>query len=189
MNGRQPGSASCQHVEQYIYRYASPLGELTLASDGQCLTGLWIEGQRFFANALIHNSSVKQLPIFVQTCQWLDIYFGGQRPDFTPPLAPAGSLFRQKVWEILLSIPYGQVVTYGSIAKKLADGAKAMSAQAVGGAVGHNPISIIIPCHRVIGAHGNLVGYGGGISKKIQLLKFEHIDTSGFSVPKHGFTL
>lgn len=174
--------------QQYICTYPSPIGELTLASDGERLTWLCIQGQRFFVDISCHREA-ENLPIFVQTRRWLDIYFSGRCPDFTPPLAPAGSDFRQKVWNILLTIPYGQVVTYGSIAQKLAPSSagKAMSAQAVGGAVGHNPISIIIPCHRVMGAKGNLTGYGGGIAKKIQLLELEHVDTSAFFMPKHSF--
>ena len=123
--------------------------------------------------------------------QWLDIYFSEKEPDFLPPLHPIGSAFRQDVWEILLQIPYGQTATYGEIARRLAErrGVPRMSAQAVGGAVGHNEISIIIPCHRVVGTNGSLTGYAGGIDKKVKLLESEHADMSGFFVPKRGTAL
>lgn len=151
--------------------YDSPLGMLTLASDGEAIIGLWIEGQKYFAAGIPTNLPVcDDLPVFLQARDWLDRYFAGKRPAVSElPLAPQGSAFRQSVWTILCQIPYGHTVTYGEIAKRL--GCK--SAQAVGGAVGHNPISIIIPCHRVLGADRGLTGYAGGTDKKIWLLRHE----------------
>ena len=123
--------------------------------------------------------------------KWLDVYFSGEEPKFTPPLHPDGSTFRQAVWKILLQIPYGQTITYGEIARKMAEmkNVSRMSAQAVGGAVGHNEISIIIPCHRVIGTNGSLTGYAGGIDRKLSLLELEHADMSYLFVPKKGTAL
>lgn len=151
--------------------YASPLGTLTLASDGENLTGLWMAGQKYFAAGIPTNLPVSDdLPVFWKARDWLDRYFSGERPlPGELPLAPQGSAFRQSVWRILCEIPYGQTVTYGEIAKSLG----VRSAQAVGGAVGHNPISIIIPCHRVLGSDGSLTGYAGGAQKKIWLLAHE----------------
>ena len=151
--------------------YASPLGTLTLASDGENLTGLWMAGQKYFAAGIPTNLPVcDDLPVFSKARDWLDRYFSGERPlPGELPLAPQGSAFRQSVWRILCEIPYGQTVTYGEIAKRL----PCKSAQAVGGAVGHNPISIIIPCHRVLGSDGSLTGYAGGAQKKIWLLAHE----------------
>ena len=159
----------------YTYSYLSPLGGITLASDGNALTGLWFDGQKYFGSTLpaVHREQV--LPVFDETILWLDIYFSGRIPDFTPPLALPASPFRKMVWEIMLTIPYGQTMTYGEIAAVIAgqSGTGRMSAQAVGGAVAHNPISLIIPCHRVIGASGKLTGYAGGLDKKIRLLQME----------------
>lgn len=159
----------------YSYHYISPLGNITLASDGEALTGLWFDGQKYFPHNLISESIEADLPIFKQTVKWLDIYFSGNEPDFTTPISLQTTQFRKAVYDILLTIPYGQTMTYGEIANILAEknGVKRMSAQAVGGAVGHNPISIIIPCHRVVGADGSLTGYAGGLDKKIALLKLE----------------
>ena len=154
---------------EYISTYQSPLGGVTLSSDGESLTGLWFDGQKYFAATLSQSHKAADLPVFRQTARWLDIYFQGLAPDFTPPLTPRGSPFRQAVWDELLRIPYGETVTYGDIAKKLG----VRSAQAVGGAVGHNPISIIIPCHRVLGAKNDLTGYAGGLEKKAFLLTLE----------------
>lgn len=154
---------------EYTGSYQSPIGPITLASDGEALTGLWFDAQKYFGATLSPAHEAAALPVFTQTCRWLDEYFQGREPDFTPPLAPKGSSFRQAVWDVLLQIPYGRTVTYGTIAKKL--GVK--SAQAVGGAVGHNPISILIPCHRVVGADGALTGYAGGVEKKAYLLALE----------------
>lgn len=159
----------------YIHRYASPLGQMTMASDGQSLTGLWFDGQKYFPAGLTDCAEVKDLPVFDDTDKWLDMYFRGEIPDFTPELDPAGTEFRLAVWEILRKIPYGETVTYGEIAEEIAllKGLERMSAQAVGGAVGHNPISVIIPCHRVLGANGALTGYAGGSEKKQKLLQIE----------------
>ena len=130
-------------------------------------------------------------PALSETGRWLDIYFTGKEPDFMPPLHPIGSAFRQSVWKILLQIPYGQTTTYGEIARQLAEkqGRSKMSAQAVGGAVGHNEISILIPCHRVVGTSGSLTGYAGGINKKIRLLELEHADMHRFFIPRKGTAL
>ena len=176
---------------QYTYSYSSPLGRILLASDGAALTGLWFEGQKYFAAALDGQHEEKALPVFEQTKNWLDIYFSGKEPDFTPPLAPAGSAFRREVWELLLSIPYGKTVTYAELAAAIANrhGLAHMSAQAIGGAVGHNPISIIIPCHRVVGSGGSLTGYAGGIDRKIRLLSLEGTDMSGLYMPEKGTAL
>ena len=159
----------------YTYHYTSPLGIITLAGNGESLTGLWFDGQKYFPHKLISESIESKLPIFTQTCNWLDIYFSGRIPDFTPPISLNTTLFRKAVYDILLTIPYGQTMAYGEIANIIAEqnGVERMSAQAVGGAVGHNPVSIIIPCHRVVGADGSLTGYAGGLNKKIELLKLE----------------
>ena len=153
----------------YTQKYASPLGGITLASDGANLIGLWFDGQKYFADTLGDVHDARPLPVFEQTVAWLDTYFSGRAPNFTPPLNPRReTIFRPLVWEILLTIPFGQTTTYGAIAKRLNT-----SARAVGGAVAHNPISIIIPCHRVIGSDGRLTGYAGGLDKKIKLLELE----------------
>jgi methylated-DNA-[protein]-cysteine S-methyltransferase len=167
--------------------YPSPLGMIALACDGDNLAGLWLEGQKYYGGTIREEMTEKDdLPVFDTTRNWLDRYFAGEKPDISAlPLKPAGSDFRQTVWDILRAIPYGEVMTYGDIAKKTAAkmNRKRMSAQAVGGAVGHNPISIIIPCHRVVGANGSLTGYAGGIDKKIKLLELEGVDTTQFFVP------
>lgn len=165
----------------YTAHYHSPLGSITMASDGEVLVGLWFDGQRHFAETLdAEHQTREKLPVFKQTRRWLDIYFSGKTPDFTPPLAMRATEFRRQVWEILLTIPFGRTMTYGEIARIIARerGQKSMSAQAVGGAVGHNPISLIIPCHRVVGAGGAMTGYAGGIDKKQWLLRMEEQDTS-----------
>lgn len=146
-----------------------------MASNGTKLTGLWFDGQRYFAEGLKSDSKAENLPVFDLTVKWLDIYFSGKEPDFTPPLQLEGSDFRMEVWHILLTIPYGETMTYGEIAEIVASrrSIAKMSAQAVGGAVGHNPISLIVPCHRVIGADGRLTGYAGGIELKRSLLMLE----------------
>ena len=177
---------------EYIHHYHSPLGGITVASNGEALTGLWFDGQKYFAVTLAKEHEEKRLPVFEETDRWLDIYFQGKEPDFLPPVSFAGgSEFRQEVWKILLSIPYGKTMTYGEIAECIAKqrGLTRMSAQAVGGAVGHNPISIIVPCHRVVGTDGSLTGYAGGIDKKVGLLKLEHADMEQFYVPKKGTAL
>lgn len=171
--------------------YKSPLGNIILASDGTSLSGLWFEGQKYLYDS-IKKPSVKtpieeiiieeNIPFFSKVQIWLDTYFQGEiSPIIDFPLAPMGSPFRQSVWKILSEIPYGSVLTYGEIAEKIAQekNITKMSAQAVGGAVGHNPISIIIPCHRVMGKNGNLTGYAGGIKRKLTLLNLEGVDTRG----------
>ena len=176
---------------EYIHHYHSPLGGITVASDGEVLTGLWFDGQKYFAVTLAKEHEEKMLPVFEETDRWLDIYFQGKEPDFMPALHPVGTEFQSAVWEILRRIPYGRTIPYGEIAGQLAAqrDVKKMSAQAVGGAVGHNKISIIIPCHRVVGSNGSLTGYAGGIDKKIALLKLEKTDMTGFFVPKKGTAL
>lgn len=171
--------------------YDSPLGRILLAADEIGLTGLWFEGEKYYADNLPEAHTEQETPILTEAKRWLDIYFTGKEPDFLPPLHPAGSAFRQAVWEMLLWIPYGQTITYGEIARQLAEqkGLVRMSAQAVGGAVGHNEISVIIPCHRVVGTNGSLTGYAGGIDKKVKLLELEHADLRGFFVPKKGTAL
>ena len=175
----------------YIQHYDSPLGGILLAADEIGLTGLWFDGQKYFARGLSNERIAQETPILTEAKRWLDIYFTGKAPDFTPPLHPTGSEFRKAVWEILLQIPYGQTTTYGEIARQLAEkqGLARMSAQAVGGAVGHNKISVIIPCHRVVGTSGSLTGYAGGIHKKEQLLELERADMSRFFLPKKGTAL
>lgn len=161
----------------YIHHYASSLGGITLTSDGEALTGLWFDGQKHFPHNLAAESTEAELPVFTQTVNWLDAYFSGKVPAFTPPISLHTTPFRKVVCEVLLTVPYGQTMTYGEIAKRIATqkGIKRMSAQAVGGAVGHNPIAIIIPCQRVIGADGSLTGYAGGLDRKIKLLESEGI--------------
>ena len=175
----------------YTCKYKSSIGDILLATDEIGLIGLWFEGQKYFANTLPDEHIPQETEILTETIKWLDMYFFGEEPNFTPPLHPSASSFRQAVWQILLQIPYGQTITYGEIARKLAEtkNTSRMSAQAVGGAVGHNEISIIIPCHRVVGTNGSLTGYAGGIDKKISLLELEHTDMSRFFVPKKGTAL
>ena len=171
---------------QYTEHYESPIGGITLACGGTALTGLWFDEQKYFADTLTEEHEEKELPVFEETKRWLDIYFSGKAPDFTPPLAMLCSDFRKDVWKIMLSIPFGHTMTYGGIAAEIAKkrGLERMSAQAVGGAVGHNAISLIIPCHRVVGTSGSLTGYAGGIDKKIWLLKHEGVDMEGLYRPK-----
>ena len=177
----------------YFTNVHSPLGMLTIACDGENITGLWIEGQKYYLGSVSKEMIKKDdLPVFQNVRNWLDAYFAGERPEISKlPLRPSGGQFRQDVWEILCEIPYGEVVTYGSIAGKVAEkmGRDRMSSQAVGGAVGHNPISIIIPCHRVVGTKGSLTGYAGGIPLKIKLLEHEGVDMSHLFIPKKGTAL
>ncbi len=177
----------------YSTRYPSPLGSLFLASDGDSLIGLWLEGQKYFADAVAEEATEKSdLPVLAAAKRWLDAYFSGRKPSVSDlPLAPRGGEFRKAVWDILCRIPYGGLMTYGEIAERIAiqTNKASMSSQAVGGAVGHNPISIIIPCHRVVGANGSLTGYAGGIDRKIRLLKHEGADMSRLFVPAKGTAL
>ena len=163
----------------YTHHYDSPLGGITLASDGNALIGLWFDGQKHFADTLNNPYGEKPLPVFGEADRWLDIYFSGKAPDFTPRLSMRTTDFRKAVWEILLTIPFGQTMTYRQIAQLVALQRRLprMSAQAVGGAVGHNAISLIIPCHRVVGTDGSLTGYAGGMDRKIRLLQLEKIYT------------
>ena len=176
----------------YTNHYDSPLGGITLSSNGTELTGLWFDGQKYFGDTLPKHYEEKSLPIFEQSARWLNIYFSGKEPDFIPKykienLTP----FRKMVIDIMNKIPYGKVVTYNDIAKEIAKikGLNKMSAQAVGGAVGWNPICIIIPCHRVVGSNGSLTGYGGGIKNKIKLLELEKNDMTKFIIPTKGTAL
>jgi methylated-DNA-[protein]-cysteine S-methyltransferase len=163
---------------------------ITLASDGSSLVGLWIEGQKYHGTELFNEMARKDdLPVFMRTKEWLDRYFAGKRPSSSElPLSPMGSVFRQMVWKILCEIPYGKTVTYAEIARTVAlkMDRNMMSAQAVGGAIGHNPISVIIPCHRVVGSDGNLTGYAGGLNVKKKLLEQEGTDMSALFVHSNG---
>ncbi len=158
---------------QYISYYDSPMGNVLLAADDIGIIGLWFEGQSHFAECLSVGHTKKELPIFAVTKRWLDIYFSGMEPEFDIPLHFIGTDFRKSVWKYLTKIPYGKTVTYGEIARHLGT-----SAKAVGGAVGHNPISVIVPCHRVVSVDGNLTGYAGGVEKKTALLRLEGADTA-----------
>ena len=172
------GSPISDMKMDYTHHYDSPLGGITLASDGDALIGLWFDGQKYFANTLNKTAEEKPLPVFEEADQWLDIYFSGKAPDFTPKLSMRTTAFRKMVWEIMLTIPFGRTMTYGQIAETVARqmNLSEMSAQAVGGAVAHNSISLIIPCHRVVGTNGSLTGYAEGIDRKIRLLQMEGAD-------------
>ena len=184
---------------EYLKFVSSPLGRILLSSNGDALTGLWFEGQKYYGANLPARCEERQVPVFDLAEAWLAVYFRGNAPDFTPPLSPRGTSFQKEVWEFLLTVPFGRTVTYGDIAAVLARrrGLPHFSAQAVGSAVGHNPVSLIIPCHRVVGADGSLTGYAGGLEKKERLLAMEGsypnentagqsaaIRISGISVPK-----
>lgn len=197
----------------YICKYKSPLGGITMAGSKDGLSGLWFDGQRYYCDNLERGDKqtsccdIKELSVFEETAAWLDIYFSGKCPDFTPKLVYDTTPFRKTVWQIMLGIPYGRTMTYGEIAGQIAklnmcgdaSGNSVIAnhsvksdraySQAVGGAVGHNSISIIIPCHRVVGSNGSLTGYAGGIERKIQLLKLEKADMSGLFMPKKGTAL
>ena len=168
----------------FVAGYASPLGGMTLAGTESAITGLWFDGQKYFGAGLPESAARGVTAPLREALRWLDIYFSGKNPGFTPPLCPSGSDFRRAVWDELLKIPYGETVTYGALAARLGTGC----AQAAGGAVGHNPISLIIPCHRVVGADGSLTGYAGGIFKKLSLLRLEGADVSRLTVPLRGTT-
>jgi methylated-DNA-[protein]-cysteine S-methyltransferase len=185
-----------QEEAMYLTTCESPVGPLTMASDGKNLVSLRMMKQKYHEGTLPEEPSDRtdrtDLPVFAKTKTWLTKYFAGEKPSPTElPLAPAGGEFRQGVWKILLSIPYGGLMTYGEIAKIMAkkSNQERLSAQAVGGAVGHNPISIIIPCHRVVGSNGSLTGYGGGMAAKVRLLELEAVDMSRLFVPKKGTAL
>ena len=169
-------------MKLYIQYYPdTPVGDLALTADEVGLTGLWL-GRKDFA---AEEFEEKDLRVFRQAREWLDAYFAGREPETEVPLHMTGSDFRKRVWEKIREIPYGRTVTYGEIAKSLEaeNGGKRVSAQAVGGAVGRNPVPVIVPCHRVMGAGGNLTGYGGGIGRKIALLKLEGAWQEGFYIP------
>lgn len=176
----------------YATNNSSPVGEITLASDGRHLVGLWIEGQKYFGDTILEQKMESDaIPVLERAKDWLNRYFAGKKPAISElPLRPAGSAFRQQVWKILCDIPYGEVITYGEIARMMAVKMKKahMSSQAIGGAVGHNPISIIIPCHRVVGTSGSLTGYAGGIARKVKLLEHEGADMSHLFVPQTKHT-
>lgn len=172
----------------YKTHYQSPLGDMLIASDEDNIIGLWIADQKYIDKTMpkdmVENS---QISILKEAIVWLDDYFAGKQPNLSRlPLAPIGGEFRQLVWSILMEIPYGELTTYGNIAKEVARrmGKDRMSAQAIGGAVGHNPISIIIPCHRVVGSNKNLTGYAGGIDIKVKLLEHEGVDMKGLFMSK-----
>lgn len=174
----------------FIDLYESPLGAITLASDGEALVGLWFEQQKYDKATLGECEKRPDLPVLREARTWLDTYFEGKDPGPIPPVRPRGTEFRQRVWQQLAEIPYGHLTTYGEIAQRIAaeTGTRA-SARAVGGGVGHNPISIILPCHRVVGASGSLTGFGGGLPRKIALLELEGVDLSGLTVPTKGTAL
>ncbi|NLE98516.1 MAG: methylated-DNA--[protein]-cysteine S-methyltransferase [Propionibacterium sp.] len=171
--------------------YDSPLGDFVLAADGEALVGGWFTGQKHFGSKLGEMTDDDTAPVFARARRWLDRYFAGDRPEPRElPIRPAGSEFRRAVWGILLRIPVGEVTTYRDIAREVAAGRglASMSSQAVGGAVGQNPISIIIPCHRVVGADGSLTGYAGGLERKIALLDLEGVDVDGLAQAVGGVT-
>lgn len=179
----------------YSAKYSSPVGPITIAcdEDGRNLVGLWIEGQKYFGASIPEIPTEKRgVPLLLSAQNWLDRYFRGEKPACSElPLSPAGSAFRREVWRILCEIPYGEVTTYKAIAQKMASklGRETMSSQAVGGAVSHNPISIVIPCHRVVGTNGSLTGYAGGIETKVKLLELEQADMSRLFIPPRGTAL
>ncbi len=176
---------------QYACKYESPLGGITLATDDDGITGIWFDGQKYFPRTLSAKHTERPHPLLERATEWLDIYFSGRNPGFDVPLHMDGSPFRTTVWNILLRIPYGRTVTYGDIAREIArqQGMATMSAQAVGGAVGRNPVSIIVPCHRVVGSGGSLTGYAGGLWRKERLLALERTDTAGLFIPGKGTAL
>lgn len=178
-------------IYKWIYKTPNAFDDILMNSDGKYLTGLWFVGSKDASKHVI-NCKEKDLSIFKETCRWLDIYFSGKNPDFTPEykinnLTP----FRKEVIDVMNKIPYGKTITYNDISKEIAKYRKIekMSAQAVGGAVGWNPICIIIPCHRVVGTNGSLTGYGGGIKNKVALLTLEGNDMSKYFIPKNGTAL
>ena len=174
----------------YMGRYDSPLGPITLAGEDGALTGLWFDGQKYFGAGLPAGTPEGEPPVFRQVRAWLDRYFRGEDPGPATPLAPAGTAFQRAVWEVLREIPYGRTATYGQVAQAAGRGlGRNTSPRAAGSAVGRNPISLLIPCHRVVGAGGSLTGYAGGVERKQRLLIHEGVDVSRFSVPKRGSAL
>ena len=171
--------------------YDSPLGGMTMTANGTALTGLWFDEKKRYVRLPGPEAKEQTLPVFDDARRWLDAYFSGKAPDFVPPLRMETTDFRREVWQLLLAIPYGKTVTYGALAAAMAHqrGVARMSAQAVGGAVGHNCFTVIVPCHRVVGADGSLTGYAGGLERKIRLLELEGVDTSAFTVPAKGTAL
>ena len=170
----------------YLSHYESPLGAMTMASDGEHLTGVWFDGQKYDRSTIDGDAVLKPyLPVFLRTTQWLDTYFEGADPGFTPPISVEGSDFKKMVTSIMLSIPFGTTSTYAQIAAEVArrTGREQMSAQAVGGAVGHNPITLIVPCHRVVATNGSLRGYAGGVDRKERLLEMEGVNMAGLPTP------
>ena len=176
---------------QYTTTYQSPVGEILLAADEIGLTGLWFEGEKYYALNLDKQHEEKEIPVFAEVKRWLDTYFAGREPDFMPPIHMIGTPFQLEVWELLRKIPYGNTTTYGELARQIARqrGLERMSAQAVGFAVGRNEISLIVPCHRVVGSNGSLTGYAGGIERKVRLLALEKADMTGLFAPQKGTAL
>ena len=172
-----------------VHALPSPVGQLTLAADGQAITGLWLEGQKYFCAGLSEDVKEKDLPVFSQAEAYLAAYFSGSPLPPLPPLRPAGTAFQRAVWARLTEIPYGQTRTYGALAAELRRRGTAAAPRAVGAAVGRNPISILIPCHRVVGANGSLTGYAGGVEKKRRLLLLEGVAPETFFVPQRGTAL
>ncbi len=179
-----------RYTMQYTSHYQSPIGGILLAADGIGLTGLWFEGQKYFALQLDTAHEEREIPLFAAAKRWLDTYFSGKEPSAAVPLHFTGTDFQNAVWKILTAIPYGQTMSYGKIAECLSArrGAAHVSAQAVGGAVGHNGISIIVPCHRVVGSNGSLTGYAGGIEKKRALLTLEGVDVDALSARRGEYS-
>ena len=172
----------------YTTEYLSPLGTITLACDEEAIIGLWFNGQRYFGSILPRQTERQERPLFQEARRWLDVYFSGRAPDHLPPLRYDSTSFRRQVCEIMLTIPYGSTMTYGQIAAEVArrHGLANMSAQAVGGAVGHNPVWLMLPWHRAGGRKRSRAGEGGGIARKVKLLELEHADMHRFFVPKTG---
>lgn len=172
----------------YTSIYQSPVGEILLAADDAGVVGIWFKGEKYYAYCLDKENEPQETHIIKEVKRWLDIYFEGKEPGFTPPLHMIGTQFQIEVWNILREIPYGKTTTYKEIAKKIAKnrGIERMSAQAVGTAVGKNSINLIVPCHRVVGTNSSLAGYAGGIDKKITFLKLEGSYRDEYFVPKHS---
>lgn len=170
----------------YRWTYPSPLGELIMTGDERGLSGLWFREQNRFAAAVPKDAVWREMPVFRQTARWLETYFSGREPDFTPPLNLVGTPFQETVWALLLRIPYGATVSYGELARQTASalGKRLMAPQAVGGAVGRNPVSVIVPCHRVLAADGTLHGYGGGLERKVALLALEQGEAAEIPLDK-----